>query len=79
MRLADDFQYEPEEEEQQQQTSKKERPKNLTKDELSKLDEWINKEETGINCKLFKNYFNFQRPSNTHKAVYTANDKKKEK
>ena len=37
----------------------------------------INKKETDINSELFWKYFNFQRPSEMLKAVYTTNDKKK--
>ena len=43
---------------------------------MSKLHKWINKKEGCINHELFKKYFNFQRPSDMLKAVYTANDKK---
>ena len=66
--------------EKDQQTSKrphkKEPPKKLTKDNLSKLNEWVNRKETDINFELFKKNFNFQRPSDMLKAVYTTNDKK---
>ena len=66
--------------EKDQQTSKrshkKEPPKKLTKDNLSKFNEWVNRKETDINFELFKKHFNFQRPSDMLKAVYTTNDKK---
>ena len=39
----------------EQQTSKK-----STKTDAYKFNEWVIKEETGINSKLFKNYFFFQ-------------------
>ena len=81
LRLTNDYQYEPEEEEQKQQTSKKpdkkEPPQKSTKDDLRKFKEWVNKKETGINSKLFKKYFNFQRPSDMLKFVYITNDRKK--
>ena len=35
------------------------------------------KKETGIDNAIFQNHFNFQRPSDMLKAVYTTNDKKK--
>ena len=86
MRLADDYQYEPEEEkeeEEQQQTSKnldkKEPPKKPTKDDLSRFSEWVNKKETDINHKLFKKYFSFQRPSDMLKVEYNTDDKNKNK
>ena len=53
MRLTDDYRHESEEEEKEQRISKKpdekEPPKNPTKDDVSKLNEWVNKKETGIN------------------------------
>ena len=49
--------------EKDQQTSKrshkKEPPKKLTKDNLSKFNEWVNRKETDINFELFKKHFNF--------------------
>ena len=44
---------------------------------MIKLNEWINKKQTGIDRELFKNHFNFQRPSDMLKMVYQKNDKKK--
>ena len=77
MRLAHDYQYESEEE-REQQTSKKpdktELPKKPTKKWFEKLNEWINKKETGIDRELFKKHFNVQRPSD---MLYNTNDKKK--
>ena len=35
------------------------------------------KKETGIDNAIFQNHFNFQRPSDMLKVVYTTNDKKK--
>ena len=70
-----------EEEEQQQQTSKKldkkEPLRKPTKDDLKEFNEWIKREETGINHKLFQKNVNFQRSSDMLKAVYTTNKKKK--
>ena len=37
------------------------------------------KKETGIDNALFQNHFSFHRPSDMLKAVYTTNDKKKNK
>ena len=42
-----------------------------------KFNEWVNKQETSINKKLFKNYFSFQTPSALLKELYTTNDKEK--
>ena len=44
---------------------------------MIKLNEWINKKQTGTDRELFKNHFNFQRPSDMLKMVYHKNDKKK--
>ena len=79
---SDDYQYESEEEkkeEKEQHTSKKEPLKKQTKDNMSNFNEWVNKKETGINCKLFEKHFKFQRPSDMLKFVYKTNDKKKSK
>ena len=46
---------------------------------MSGLNEWVNRKETGINFELFKKYFNFQRPSDMLKVVYTNDKKKKNK
>ena len=42
-----------------------------------KFNEWVNKQETSINKKLFKNYFSFQTPSALLKELYKTNDKEK--
>ena len=44
---------------------------------MKKLNEWINRKETGINRELFKKNFIFQKHSDMLKALYTTNDKKK--
>ena len=44
---------------------------------MKKLNEWINKEETGINPELFKKYFKMQWSSDMLKAIYNANYKNK--
>ena len=44
---------------------------------MNKFNKWVNKKETGINRELFKKHFNFQRPSDMLKTVYTANTRKK--
>ena len=41
------------------------------------FNEWINKEETDINKELFKEHFNFQRPSDMLKYLHQANDRAK--
>ena len=81
MRL-DDYQYESEDEEKkQQQTSKKsdkkKPPKKTTKEYLREFNEWVDRKETCISSETFQKFFNFQRPSNMVKGVYTTNDKKK--
>ena len=79
-----DYQYESEEEEKeekQQHTSKKldkkEPPKKLTKDDISRFNEWVNRKEIGINSEISQKHFCFQRPSDMLKAVYLTNDKNK--
>ena len=42
-----------------------------------KFNEWVNKQETSINKKLFKNYFFFQIPSALLKKLYKTDDKEK--
>ena len=82
LRLIDDYQYESENEEEQQTSkkfNKKKSPKKLTKTDVDELNELIMKEETGIDSKLFKNYFNFERPTALLKALYNLNDKNKNK
>ena len=44
---------------------------------MNKFNKWVNKKETGINRELFKKHFNFQRPSDMLKTVYTTNTRKK--
>ena len=51
-------------ESEQQQTSKK-----PTKDDVNAFNEWVNKEETDLNKKLFEKHFNFQRPSSMLKYL----------
>ena len=60
-----------------QKLNKKEPLKKPTKYDLKEFKEWINREETGINSELFQKHFNFQRPSDMLKAVYTTNYKSK--
>ena len=47
------------------------------KNDLKEFNEWIKREETGINRELFQKRFSFQRPSDMLKVLYTANDKSK--
>ena len=84
MRLTNDCQYEPEKEEEQiskkeppKKPDKKELPKKITKDDLKEFHEWVNKKEKDINRELFEKNFNFQRPTDMLKTVYTTNDEKK--
>ena len=62
MKLIDHYQYESEEEKEQtsKKSDKKEPPKMPTKTDVRELNEFITKEETGMNRELFKRYFNFQ-------------------
>ena len=50
-----------------------------TKSDLKESNEWVNREETGVNHELFQKYFKFQRLSDMLKAAYTTNDKNKNK
>ena len=52
-------------------------PKKPTKEDLHKINEWVNREETDIKFELFKKHFGFQKPSDMLNAVYTTNDKNK--
>ena len=82
MRLTNDYQFESENEEEQQASKKfneKEPPVKPTKTDVNEFNELIIKEETGINKELFKNYFNFQRPTELLEALYNLNDKHKNK
>ena len=46
-------------------------------DDLRKFNEYFNENETGINRELFKNHFNFQRPSAMLITVFDTNGEKK--
>ena len=46
------------------------------KTDFDELNEQIIKEETEINKELFKNYFNFQKPTDMLETLYSVNDKK---
>ena len=59
-------------ESEQQQTNKK-----LTKYDVNAFNERINKEESDINKDLFKEHFNFQRPSDMLKYLHQVNDREK--
>ena len=41
----------------------------------NKFNKWVNKQETNINKKLFKNHLFFQTPSALLKELYKTNDK----
>ena len=62
---------------EKQQTSKKEPPNKSTKTDFDEFNEQIIKEETGINRELFKNYLNFQMPTEMLKTLYNLNNKMK--
>ena len=51
--------------------------KKSTKADANAFNEWINKEEIGINRELFKKYFPFQTSSPLLKDLHKINDKKK--
>ena len=57
--------------------SKKEPFIKPTKNYVNELNELIIKLETGIERKLFKNYFKFQMSTVMLKTLYNLNDKKK--
>ena len=44
---------------------------------MNEFNEWVNREETSINRELFKKHFNFQRPSDMLKTIYTTDNIKK--
>ena len=68
--LTDDYQYSSEEE--QEETSEK-----PTKTDFDELNEQIIRKETGINRKLFKEYFNSQMPIAMFKNLYNKKNKNK--
>ena len=45
--------------------------------DANEFNEWINKEETGINRELFNKHFHYQTPSALFKDLYNTNDKEK--
>ena len=51
--------------------------KKPTNNDCAELDTLVTKEEAGINLELFKKHFNFQKPSDMLKVIYTIYDKKK--
>ena len=64
--------------EEDQQTSKKFNEKEpLKKPTKIDVNKFSIKREKDINKELFKNYFNFQRPTELLKTLYNLNDKKK--
>ena len=67
----DDDDDDEDEKPKQQQISKK-----SVETDVNAFNEWINKEETGINMELFRKRFDFQRPSSMAKYLYKANDRK---
>ena len=46
---------------------------------VNKFNKWVNKQETDINNKLFKNHFSFQTPSALFKELYKTNDKEEKR
>ena len=79
LRLADVYLYDSEEEDKQtdKQTDKKEPPKKATIIDAKEFSKLIPREETGMNRKLFRKYFNFQMPTAMLKVVHNTVDKKK--
>ena len=63
--------------EEQMVFEKEEEQEEVTITDANKFNEWINKQETKINKKLFKNYFSFQTPYALPKELYKTNDKEK--
>ena len=64
----------------QKKKNKKKNKKKTQKETITdanKFNEWINKQETDINTKLFKKYFKIQKPSDMLKYLYQTNDKEK--
>ena len=51
--------------------------KKSIKTDANAFNKWINEEEAGLNRELFKEHFNFQRPSDMLKNLYKTNDRKK--
>ena len=79
LRLADVYLYDSEEEDKQtdKQTDKKEPPKKATIIDAKEFSKLIPREETGMNRKLFRKYFDFQMPTAMLKVVHNTVDKKK--
>ena len=84
LRLCDNYLYSSEEEQekkQEKQKSKKNKKNKKKQDEkitdANEFNEWINKEETGINRELFNKHFHYQTPSALFKDLYNTNDKEK--
>ena len=46
---------------------------------VNEFNEMINKKETDIKSELFQKHFSFQRPSEMLKAVYSTNNRRKNK
>ena len=55
------------------QNEEQEEEQKETITDANEFNKWINKQETGINNELFKNYFKFQRPSDMLKSLCKAN------
>ena len=89
LRLSDDLHSSEEEQEEEQEEEKDEEQEEEQKEEqeeeeqeetitdANKFNKWVNKQEAGINNKLFINYFKFQKPSDMFKNLYQINDKEK--
>ena len=53
--------------------------KQQTSKNFNELNEYISKKEAYIDNEIFKNYFNFQKPSVMLKSLYDLNDREKNK
>ena len=51
--------------------------KQQTSKNFNELNEYISKKEAYIDNEIFKNYFNFQKPSVMLKSLYDLNDREK--
>ena len=85
LRLSDDLHSSEEEQEEEKDEEQEEEQKEEQEEEeqeetitdANKFNKWVNKQEAGINNKLFINYFKFQKPSDMFKNLYQINDKEK--
>ena len=60
---------------EKQKKNKKKQDKKTS--DLNKCNEWVNKKEADTSKELFKQHFNFQRPSDMLKLLHTTKNKTK--